>query len=562
MIVRLDKAGPRNLRSDVCIVGAGPAGIVLALELARQKHTVTLLESGFFAHHPDTQSLADAAVYDTRRHAPMHLATRRQLGGTSALWGGRCVPLDPIDLSARPHVANGGWPIGFDALAKHYPAACAYAGCGRADFKSQSALPGRQASIVPALPDEDILSSTLERWASSTDLGQRYRAQLESSTRITLVLGATCTSINFEGTAHETSSLTARSLSGGQLSVEAATYILAAGGLETTRLLLHSDSAHTGGVGNHSGKLGRYYMGHISGKIAEVHFQTPPRDTISGFERDASGMYCRKRFTVSAEAQQRHKLLNCAFWLDNPRIHDAAHGNGILSFAYLALSTPVISRRLAPEAIRASATGSGGTGGTNIWPHFCNVMKELPAVAGFIPWFGYNRFLAKRRIPGFFLHNRNNIYALHYHAEHAPDSASRVFLSDKADAHGVRRLNVDLRYHAQDVDSVMRSHRLLDEHLRQNRVGKLHYKSITYNTSILDQASDGFHQLGTTRMTTDADQGVVDANCRVHGVSNLFVCSSAVFATSGQANPTLTIIALAVRLAQYLHTHQLSPIAV
>jgi choline dehydrogenase-like flavoprotein len=548
MIVRLNQAGPQALRSEVCIVGAGPAGIVLALELARQKRSVILLESGTLAHDARTQALGDAVISDAQRHAAMHLATHRKLGGASALWGGRCVPLDAIDLAPRDYVADAAWPIAFDELAKYYPAACEYAGCGRADFSSRSALPGRQPSIVPALPDGMVLSSTLERWASPTDFGQRYRTDLERSPHITLVLGATCTSIQFEQSRSVTSALIARALSGGQVRVQADTYVLAAGGLETTRLLLNSDTVHAGGVGNHSGKLGRYYMGHISGKIAEVVFSTPQQKTISGFERDHSGVYCRKRFTLSAEAQRQHALLNCAFWLDNPRINDAAHGNGILSFAYLALTAPVLSRRLAPEAIRAAAVGGGGAA----WPHLRNVVLDFPAVASFVPSFGYRRYVAKRRIPGFFLHSRNNIYALHYHAEQAPDGASRVYLSDKTDALGMRRLQIDLRFSNQDVDSVIRSHALLDAYLREHRSGKIAYKSNSYEDSVRAQASDGFHQLGTARMAARADHGVVDADCKIHGVDNLYVCSSAVFPTSGQANPTLTIMALAVRLAAHL----------
>lgn len=555
MIVHLDKSGPRKLNSDVCIVGAGPAGIVLALELARHGRSVILLESGSLAHDARAQSLGNAAIADTKRHAPMHLVTRRQLGGASALWGGRCVPLDAIDLAARPHVEGAAWPIDFGELARHYPAACDYAGCGRADFQSRSALPGNQPSIIPALPDDGILSSTLERWASPARLGERYRSALERAPNVNLVLDATCTAIRFEHTPGETSALTARSLSGAELRLESAAYVLAAGGLETTRLLLHSDDVHAGGVGNHGGHLGRYYMGHLSGKIAEVRFTTPPHQTISGFERDNAGVYCRKRFTVSARLQQQHGLLNCAFWLDNPKLHDAAHGNGILSFAYLALSAPVLSRRLAPEAIRLAAVGGAAGNGSAAWPHLRNVLKDFPAVAGFVPRFGYGRYLAKRRLPGFFLHNRNNVYALHYHAEQAPDRASHVTLSNQTDALGVRRLNIDLRFTARDADSVIRTHHLIDQHLQRHKSGKLVYKTNTYNDSILAQANDGFHQIGTTRMSARAHDGVVDGNCQVHGIKNLFICSSSVFPTSGQANPTLTIMALAVRLAQHLHSH-------
>jgi choline dehydrogenase-like flavoprotein len=132
-----------------------------------------------------------------------------------------------------------------------------------------------------------------------------------------------------------------------------------------------------------------------------------------------------------------------------------------------------------------------------------------------------------------------------------------VVLSHQTDALGVRRLNIDLRFSAHDANSVIHAHYLLDDHLQRHQSGKLIYKINAYKEAVLAQASDGFHQIGTTRMSARAQDGVVDADCRVHGVKNLFVCSSSVFPTSGQANPTLTIMALAVRLAQHLHTHTL-----
>ncbi len=536
--------------AEVCIVGSGPAGIVLALELAHAGLQVLLLESGRHAFDPTAQKLGEAIVSDPARHAPVSHATRRQFGGTSTIWGGRCVPLDPIDFAMRDHVPDARWPISYEQIAAHYPRACEYAGCGPADFSSHSALPGAQSGIIPGLPDGPVISSRLERWASPADLGSRYYTEIARHRLITCMLNATCTSIEFDANPEQVASLAIAAPGGKRLRATARQYALAGGGIATTRLLLASNRVHRSGVGNLSGKLGRYYMGHISGKIADITFSGDPRQTIFGFERDPLGSYCRKRFTVSDADQTAHRLLNCALWLDNPRIADAGHGSGILSLALLALTMPVLKRRLAPEAIVAAAVGTSQPIARA--PHLTNILRDLPSVMAFAPAFVYKRYFAKHRIPGFFVKSNSNVYALHYHAEHLPDENSRIRLGEDLDAFGVRLPVVDLRFSAADAQSVIGTHKLLDVHLRAHGRGRLVYRAQDLQSAVLSQARDGFHQIGTTRMSADPRDGVVDADCKVHGIGNLYISSSSVFPTSGQANPTLSIMAVSVRLARHL----------
>ncbi|HSQ03900.1 MAG TPA: GMC family oxidoreductase [Burkholderiales bacterium] len=549
IIPSLSRLPADGQHTDVCIVGAGPAGIVLALELADLGLHVLMLESGVQRYDRRVQALADAHV-DPARHAPLHEATRRQFGGTSAIWGGRCVPMDPIDFEQRDFVPHSGWPIPYAEVAAHYPAACRYAGCGRADFDAHTAFQHAPPGIVPGLPDADVSSSSLERWASPTEFARAYRRRIARDESITLALDATCIAINCSQDPHAVSSLTVQSLSGTRTEVKARVYVIAAGGLESTRLLLNSDRVHPGGIGNHGGQLGSFYMGHPSGKIADVQFLTRPEETVFQFERDPARVYCRRRFTIAPQMQREKGLLNCALWLDNPRLADASHRNGILSFAYLALSAPGLNRFLAPEAIVKAAIEAPLA--SEISEHVKNVLRDTLAVASFVPSFAYRRYIARRRVPGFFLRSSSNRYALHYHAEQAPNASSRVRLSAETDELGMRRLLVDLRFSALDASSVVATHRLLDSHLRRHHCGRLIWKYDDLEAAVLSQARDGFHQAGTTRMSSAPEGGVVDPHCRVHGVNNLYVCSSSVFPTSGQANPTLTVLALALRLAHHL----------
>jgi choline dehydrogenase-like flavoprotein len=545
------------IECETCVIGAGPAGIVTALELEARGREVVLLESGGINTAARVQELATAEIADPARHAPLSMAVQRRLGGTSGIWGGRCVPFDPVDFAHRPYVAGPGWPITHEEMARWYPQACEYLVAGAAQFALPAGLRRDAEPIVPGFRDGDVLATTLERWCLPTDLGREYRERLRGSTRIRVHLGATCTGLVPTARTDSIVHALARNVNGGKLAVRARHFVVATGGVETVRLLLNSGPASLGGLGNSSGLLGAGYMGHISGKIADIQFHTPAAGTISGFERDRDGVYCRRRFTVSAALQLREELLNCAFWLDNPAPADASHRNGILSAAYLALSTPAVAAALAPAAIRDSVIGHPAP--SSRVRHLANVLTDLPATARFMPGFLLRRYTGRRRLPGFFLHSKANRYSLHYHGEQVASPASRITLSQQRDALGMRRARVDLRFCSQDYRSVRRSHEILDGYLRGLGIGALHYRVADALQAVAAQARDGLHQLGGTRMAARAEHGVVDAHCRVHALANLYLAGSSVFATSGQANPTLSIVALAVRLAERMDQQLRAP---
>lgn len=542
-----------QLQGDVAVVGAGPAGIVISLELARAGFDVMLIESGGPNFDEKTQQLGDAAHWNPDFHAPMTDCTRRVIGGASAIWGGRCVPFDPLDFDPRPYITDTDWPVSYSEVATYYQRASDWFFCGEAIFNIND-LPGiAQKTIVPGLPDGDVLTSELERWSLPTNFGTEYSDALRTSNGVRLVYNLTCTEIVCR-TIGTVDSITGKTLSGKTIHLRSAKYVIAAGGLETTRLLLASDHLYPGGIGNHSDQLGRYYMGHISGRIAKVRFTTPPEKTIYGFDRDPQGVYLRRRFTFSREFHHDKQLPNTVAWLVNPDIYDPGHRNGILSFVYLMLTSPVIGKRLASDAIRKAA--AGGTVQRNRARHLLNMLTDLPRTLAFIAGFGAKRFLVRRRIPGFFVYSKANIYPLHYFCEHIPDPESRVTLSAERDAIGMRRLDIDLRYSDADVENVLRAHEYWDDYLQKHNCGHLEYLAGDRRTSIIGQIEDGYHQLGTTRMSDDPGKGVVDRNCRVHGFKDLYIASSSNFVTSGQANSTFTIVAFALRLAGHLRRLQ------
>jgi choline dehydrogenase-like flavoprotein len=322
---------------------------------------------------------------------------------------------------------------------------------------------------------------------------------------------------------------------------------------------LASRLADGSAIGGHSDHLGRWYMGHVEGVAATVRFSSAPRATIYDYERDEDGVYVRRRFTFARDFQTSEALPNLAAWLVHPELAAAAHRSGILSFAYLALASP-LGRFLAPEALRGPMTGRripgvpyGGVDRSPVMDHVKNLIRDAGATSRFAVEFGARRFLARgRRAPGFAVYNRDNLYPLLYHGEHVPRRDSRVTLDEQRDAVGMPRLRVDIRFGDADVHGVLRSHRLLDRYLRQHGAGWLEYHSDDVAADVRRRMGGGFHQSGTTRMSARPEDGVVDANLAVHGFPTLHVASSSVFPTSGQANSTFMIVVFALRLVEHL----------
>lgn len=551
MLINAETIQDENIiTADVAIVGAGPAGIVLALELAKAGLEIALLESGQLQFDQESQNLGDEGYVNRQFHAPMSECTRRQVGGTSTIWGGRCVPYDSVDFAQRDYIAHSDWSVTYEELALYFQRASDYCLSGQAEFNLHNLEHILQKSIVPGLPDEEVLTSTLERWCLPTNFGKEYFNQLQKSDRIKLFYGLTCTEIITSEEGNQVKLLQTKTLGGKEINVKCQRYILAGGALNNTRLLMVSDRHHSGGIGNHSGLLGKFYMGHLSGDIAKVKFTTPPEKTIFGFDRDSDNTYIRRRFSFSSEFLIEQQLSNIVGWLGAPEFGDFSHQNGILSSAYIALSLPVLKTRLgAATAIRRAAIG---TDKGIYYPHILNIIKDLNKIISFIPSFGYGRFIAKRKIPALFVYSAANEYPLHYHSEQVPNLDSTVSLTNEKDALGMRRLNIDLRFTEQDIKSVVQAHHHWDQHLRKHDCGYLEYLTDDLEATVWTQAGDGFHQVGTTRMSAHPDQGVVDTNCSVHGFDDLFVASSSNFVTSGQANSTFMIVAFALRLADYL----------
>ena len=542
------------LRPDVCIVGGGAAGIALALSLSGRGLQVLLLESGRMQEDAATQALYAGEVADERLHSPPDKYRQRRLGGSTAIWGGRSMPFDPIDFEARPQVPHSGWPISYEDLLPFYPQANALSEAGRFAYEAEEALPNA-APLVRGFASEIVRTSGLERFSCPTNFGQRYERRLRVAPDLQVLLGANCTAIHLQPDGRSVRELAVATLAGRRFAVAARATVLAAGGLETARLLLASRDVVPQGVGNEHDVVGRYYMCHIAGNVGTLVFSGRPQDVRHGYEVTPEGIYCRRRLAIAPAEQRRHGLANCVARLHFSRITDPRHRNGVLSGLFLA-------RRFIPyEYAHRLRDGVEPTLGLYA-QHLRNVVLDPLDTAAFLCHWATRRTLAQRKFPSVILRNRSNRFSLEIHGEQAPRADSRVTLTERRDALGLPQLRVDWRYSREDIESVRGTLDLIAGELERTGTGRLEVDRDTLEEDLLRFGAYGGHHIGTARMGSDPRTSVVDADCRVHSVQGLYVAGSAAFPTSSQANPTLTLVALSLRLGQHLAARLARPPAV
>jgi choline dehydrogenase-like flavoprotein len=532
-------SAPPRRTVDVCVVGAGPVGMSVALEAHRLGLDVLLLEAGGSRSDGVVADLNEGTVTHPPHHAPLSAGTSTGIGGTSWLWGGRCVPFEPVDFGERGHVAGPGWPITHDELRRWYDRAADYLQCG-SEFQADD----------PGWPDLDpVIVRQQERWSRSPQLGWSLGAKVIADEDIAVLSTATVTDLELG----QDGSIRAARIrwNGNDHSVAARRFVLACGGLRTTRLLLEVQRRQPSIAGGAGGPLGRYYAGHLNGTIADVRLTSAEDFAHLDLRRDADGTFVRRRLTLAPEIQHDEQLLNIAFYLGNPPFGDARHRSGTLSALFFAMHLPWVGRRIARPETRDH---NDEFGWANSCQHLLNIVRQpLVTVAGLgrILW---RRLFSTPRLHVFVACNPSGVYALRFHAEQTCRPENRITLSQHRSPDGQVGVDVALEYSAQDIDSVLRAHALLDERLRASGRGELIYHDDTADrfASVRDQAVDGYHQVGSTRMSADPADGVVDTDGKVHGLTNLYVASSSVFPTAGEANPTFTAVCLGVRLAHHL----------
>jgi choline dehydrogenase-like flavoprotein len=538
------------LFADVCIVGGGAAGISLALSLSGQGLKILLIESGGRAEHKATQDLYAGEVVDDKLHSPPDKYRQRRIGGSTAIWGGRCVPFDEIDFERRDYIPLSGWPMSYSELLPFYPEANRLAEAGRFLYDAEDALGPGAPPLFPGFDSELVRTNSLERFSCPTNFGTRYEKRLRLAPDVKVLLGANCTHIHLETGGRSVDELEVATLAGQRFRIAARAAVLATGGLETARLLLASRDVARAGIGNEHDVVGRYYQCHIAGNVGTLVVRGDPKDVRHGYEISPEGVYCRRRLSVAPEQQRRLGLANICARLHFPRITDPSHRNGVLSGLFMA-------RHLISDEY-AKRLNDGKPTAATYAKHLMNIVSDPLDTTNFLTHWLTHRTLADRKFPSVILRNKSNRFSLEMHGEQAPRADSRVTLTDSVDALGMKQLRVDWRYSPQDIESMRGTLDVIAQEFERTGAGQLTYNRDTLEEDLMRFGAYGGHHIGTARMGNDVRTSVVNADCQVHSVRNLFVAGSAAFPTSSQANPTLTLIALSLRLGKHL-SRRLAP---
>lgn len=536
------------LEADICIIGSGAAGIAVALSLTGRGLNIIVLESGAEGFSKQTQNLYAGELADEKLHSPPDKYRHRRFGGSTAIWGGRCMPFDPIDFEARDYIPQSGWPITYADLAPYFPVANRLLEAGEYIYDANSLF---NKPMFQGFTSDVLITNNMERFSCPTNVASRYRQRLALADDIQVILGANCTGIRLNNAADRVNHLDVASLDGKKIKVKAKQVVLATGGIEVARLLLASNDVCKPGIGNQQDLVGRYYQCHIAGNLGKLTIFGPTSNVRHGYEVSSEGIYCRRRLSLTVETQKKIKAGNMVARLHFPKIVDPSHKIGVLSGLFLAKN--FISYEYGKRLKDGQASVS------TYLKHFSNIILDPIDTFRFLYHWLTKRTLAKRKFPSVILNNKSNQFTLEIHSEQYPNPDSRITLIEEHDVLGMPRVKIDWRYLPADIESVRRSLDVFVEEFTKSGIGTFEFDASELEEDLTRFGAYGGHHIGTARMGSNPETSVVDANCKVHHVDNLYIASSAVFPTSGQANPTLTIAALSLRLADHLAQKMQAP---
>jgi choline dehydrogenase-like flavoprotein len=533
----------KSLAFDLCVVGAGPAGITIANELIGSGIRLCLVESGGFGDEPETQALYQGE--NVGHSVTLDEGRYRVFGGSATgtttphrpAWGGRCAMLDPIDFETRQWVPKSGWPIDLEILRPYYERS-KRANNFLEPWLPDDAVPATLGVELPAFHSQDVnpfvwriapAETPPSAWKSAGprkrfDWGRAYRQKLQADPDVHVLLHANLTSFvgSADGSSIET--ITVSSLNHVSMTIAAKAFVLCCGGIENARVLLNAPQNIVKRV-NEFDNLGRYLAQHPRGCIATLE-TTPQTDKrlqnlFTDFLRPDDVQY-ELGFALSEQAQRKHGLLNASAAIYYAAGPESAWRSGAR------LQDAVRTRKPYVGILRdvANVLGSADSVAANTW----------------------------RRVRGRALRFPDPLVSILIDLEQAPNPQSRVTLSDTKDSLGMHRAKVDWRISEIERTTARHFSDYISNLLQRLGLGKA--QPSAWLTSDLpvqnDELYGTFHFIGTTRMSRDPRDGVVDENCRSHGIDNLYFAGCSVFPTGGHANPTLTIVALAIRLADHL----------
>ncbi len=497
------------IEGDICIVGSGAAGMSMALEWINTPHKVILLEGGGFEFDDKIQDLY-AGKTTGQRYYPLRSARLHYFGGTTGHWAGFCSTFDEIDFEKRDWVPQSGWPITRADLDPFYERAHRNIDLGPYEYDWKY-WKKQQAGWKPLFDDDSVIWNKIWQFSPPTRFGSKYKESIIKSKNIHLYTYANVVDITATENISAIKELIVKNHAGKQHTVRAKHFVLACCSIQNARLLLASNKQSSKGIGNTHDNVGRYFMEHLEIKSAEMTLRKPDPLTMYGIDFGKSKARCE--LSVTAAAQKKHKILNGT--------------SSLTPFLIASKFTPMIDLWSSENPQKNEE---------NMYHDFDKAEEDTKSIP------------AEKMMKSYELFTR---------IEQAPNPNSRVTLDAEKDALGMPRANLHWELTSLDKNSIRKIYELIGQEMGKagnGRVRLMDYLRDTNDNSWPEFTGGGWHHMGTTRMSDDPRNGVVDKNCKVHGIANLHIAGASCYATAAAANPTLTCIALTLRLSDHLKT--------
>lgn len=495
-----------QIEGDICIIGAGAAGISIALELEQTFKKIILLEGGGMEYDDRIQELYNGKITG-HPYYPMKASRLHYFGGSTGHWGGMCSTFDDIDFEKRDWVENSGWPIKREDIAKYYPKATSILDLGPCEWNLDYWL--KQDPDFKPLPlDEKVIWTKMWQFSPPTRFGKKYKDAIVNSKTIQLHIYANVVDLDATESINSITQVTVKNYAGKQHTVKAKNFILACSAMQNARVLLACNKQAPKGIGNDNDLVGRYFMEHAEIKTGELWLNHTDKLKLYLMEQFTK---VRAELAISPEKQRELQVLN-----------------GSISLMPLEMSNKTIPS-------------------VKLWSND-DPRKSLDTFKK------YSTLDKRNFIQRFFSKSIYQSYGLFTRVEQLPHPESRVVLSNEKDELGIPRANLFWALSPIDKKTVFTINKLLGQQIGAAGIGRVKLKEFLLDGDVQlpDYTSGGWHHLGTTRMSDDPKHGVVDANCKIHGIDNLYVAGSSCYTTGGAVNPTLTVVAISLRLANHI----------
>lgn len=508
----------QTLKTDICILGGGVSGIVLARELAPFFGEISLIEAGDTSFSIENQALYEPEILPELYPDPTY-SRLRMLGGSSNHWENGTEPFDPIDFEKRDWIDNSGWPIGYSEVSKFYPDAEKYCGVGGEGYDAKTWSETLQMDDLFASTD-NIESGIGKDSVPPTRFFEEYQKDLSASKNITIYKNANVSDIDFEPVSSKVTSIVFSSHNLIKHRISANVFIMCFGGIENARMLLEFNLRNDNKLGNENDNVGRYFMDHPT--IRAAHLYPFERDMFAfyqGFRQ--TSQYILGTLKLTPAALRENKTVNMRMALKPGSNIDLSHGISSLH---------TFNDDLIPDHF--------GT-------HLTNVLKDLDLIVD-----KYSR--KKFDTPLFDESDEFHSFQILAMMEQTPNRNNRIRLGSQTDKFENHKIIIDHEVSESDREMAWKSLNTLANEVGTISIGRVRLLREQEDRIWNSQLGFAHHHMGTTRMSDSARTGVVDSDQKVFGTDNFYVSGSSVFTTGSHVRPTLTIVALTLRLVEHL----------